>query len=471
MFTRPASVSFPRRLTLLTTAALFCLQLAGPTARASNQAFFITTVMKKAANDFESIRAGEKRVEASKETRRSILLNSLSVSGSTGLGSTQTQMTGLRDRQTQDKTGMVSAQLSWSMATWFNLKGADLSTDLQRAALKALRMQLATEAADYDLRYVTSSARVVYLNLVLQGLKEIQDELTQPGQKLVLSDSSRAILSSKIVDYENELVAETHSISSSAAYLEKYLGHAPPVIAPATAPLVKNAQTYKRGQPAGGQGDWQGLPWEELDATFAVPATAAEALRKSAQSPALIQAGLNEKQARNQWYLTVASAGPIFSLTFSRNLTSSFDGETTKHLDSTMGGANVGFQIGAGLAASLRSATILEEAARLDTAAQRKSIKAALIQSYNNMQLAREQLKTTEENLRQLMLAYQNAVITDDASFTTFVNLLGAVSQYSQAMARLSNNYQMTKIQIHGLTGTLLEAIDQEDKRLRERNR
>lgn len=426
---------------------------------------YITTVMKKAAYDFESIQAGEKRVESAQKSKRAVLLNSFSVSG--GISHTKGKSTlktePVYELNSNTNGVNMSVNFTISLATWLNMRQSDITIELQRSALRALQMQLAKDAARYYLDYGNSSIRIFYLEALKDGFVSIKKAVDDG--KLVLNDANRTLLDSTISGYDTQIAAERNDITSSAAVLEKYLGHPPSPLLPAYSRSDFNESRLAKVN----SNEIIGIDFEELDKTFVVPATAQLAFQQSQKSPALIDAQLQQKLARNLWYLTMASAGPMLTLSLSRNY--SYEREDAhRDSESYSATASLGFQIGAGLFYSLRSNELLEEAARLDERAQRKNIKANLIQLYTALKSSTEQLHSVDETFRQLLETIRKAQVKDNESFTNFLSLVSLLDSNSQLLTRFTADVTARKIDIHGQIGTLLEAVDKEEARLKKRS-
>ncbi|MGE3758471.1 MAG: hypothetical protein AB7H97_11980 [Pseudobdellovibrionaceae bacterium] len=441
-----------------------------PSQAKSEKPIPMTTIMKKAAYEFVGVLAEQKKIEATEADKKASILNSLSVSGSVGVGQTETIVHAdpVTRSATFNSTNSVSAALSFSLATWLGVKISDLTKETQVEGLKLLRMTLASEVAGHHLTYQSSQGRITNIQVILYLLGLIKQKVDEG--KLVLDDTRLALLSDRLAKFNVLMINEHRTFRIANANLEKFLGRPLPPPEPFI-PQNKKAinelvgANSEGGLPIDLDATWKGLPWDYINNTYPVPPTADQAFAKSQKNPSLIMAHLGEKLAKTVWYMTLASNGPVFTISISRNFTDGLEWDETMPMDSTVGSANLSIRIGAGIIHSLHSKDLLVESAKLSTKAQKLGVKVNFVQLYESFGAATDQLVQLEKSFKVVLDAINNFKLITNDNFDDFIGLLDALDMTSMALyAQLAASTQ-SKIQIHGQMGTLLEQMEVEEAR------
>lgn len=439
-----------------------------PSEQKSEKPIPMTTIMKKAAYDFSGVLAEEKKIAATESDKKAAILNSLSVSGTFGVGHTEVAVQDQDFTQVRNfaRNDSVSVALSFSLATWLGVKQSELTIQVQEQALKLLRMTLASEVAGHHLTYQASQARIANLQFLIYLLDLIKQSVDQG--KLELDDTRLTLLTDRIAKFKVLLISEQRTFRIANANIEKFLGR--PL--PPPEPFIKHPEKDKFSQSASDVGlpielksSWKGLPWDYINATYPVPATAELAFAQSQKNPALIMSHLGEKLAKTTWYLTLASSGPVFTISLAKNFSDGLEWDEAYPTNSAVASANVGFRIGAGIIHSLHSNDLLVESAKLSTKAQRLSVKVNFVELYESFGAATDQLIQLEKTFKVTLEAIINFKIITNDNFDDFTSLLDALDSTSMALSAQVAEVTLNKIKIHGQMGTLLEQMEVEEKR------
>lgn len=411
----------------------------------------LSEIMTAAAFDTPTVAAKALEAKATGKRKTAILLDQISLSGSINntTSSSSSRIDGLppTPMKSHTESRSIGVHLSLSLQTWLQAKGVKLNQKMMESALLALRMQMATDAAEAFLRMRNSDSRILHMGLFLRALQDIQTK-SRTGQ-ILLNPVVAAQLTAKISEIQTSLGSLRMQKEVAAADVETFLNR--DFVEPQEAIEAATANGYR----------WEGLPWKQIDKLFPVPTSPEEAFALAAKSPALIQAQLAEDSARNQWHLTAAGVTPRLTLSFQR--TSTITSMGTMGPSQSMNGdqVSVGLAIGisGGFAHRLSADRILQEVAELSHEATERRIRAGFKKMYPVLTQTRIQLQMIEETLSAILPSIENADPQTDKDVSEYIQLISTVDMTLAQLAEQFKTYLMTRIQVHGAIGTLLEEI------------
>lgn len=418
----------------------------------------LSYVMKKAAIEYPTVLAQGKSIEAAALKEKSILLNSLTLTGSISKSKSNMDMSvgdvrGLR-ANSDSTSSSIGIQLLLSLATWFQAKGVALDEQMERNALRAMQMQLAADAAKAYIVFYSNESRLRYLRLVATSLDGAKRAVG--SGKLKLGPNNIGALEQKIYDIGAMIGTMKNNTDVSAIELRKYLGGASFQL-PVT-PIEPTLTDAERARVESGNL----VDWGEVESVFPIPPTPDDALAQARTSPALIKAGLSEQVAENQWYLTAAGYGPYLVFSFERSFsdTNSTIPDMAVGMNGNTFTARLGFDLGAGIGFDLAAADALKEMARYHTASTELEIWAEIEKHYRNVEYAHKQMVTHSEAVAVILKTLKNGKFDTDSEFGEFLDLVDALTSSSAQLTDQSGNYLFNKIDLHGLMGTLMEEAD-----------
>lgn len=441
----------------LTTVFAWGAERAG--ASKSDHLVTLSEIMRRAAFEYPTVKAREKQIESTREDRAGVILDQLSLTGSIR----SSRMTGRTDLsagslgpgapalslQTTEISKQRSVGMSFmlSLETWFRAKGMALTEQLQESALLALRMQLASDAAQALMTFNYVEGRLAQQRQFLSDLLKVQESVS--SGRIALSQVNQGLLSGKIAELQASLGAAELQRETVKADLENFL----------------DVENYEPDWPPIIQvRPWPGLPWSEIESTFPIPSTWEEAMARSENSPALIQAVLSQKQSRNQWYLTAAGYGPRVVLSFEK-IESSVKGGAVGGGQNFKGDqvtAGIRMAIGGGVYHHLKATSLLEDAAQLDKQSEERRVKTTLKKLYPTHEYTRKQLQALEQGLKMSLPALGKAQPRSEKEVVEYVHLVSGVDASWAQLTEQLTALLMTRIRIHGLTGTLLEEVERQ---------
>lgn len=440
-------------------------------ARAPGQ-LKITTIMKKAAYDYPSVHASEKQIEATRSSKTGALLSAISVSSSLGYNQNKTTTTTFGEsHQTQQKGRSfgLGAQLSLSLSMWFQQRSFKLTEETQKAALQALQMELAFNAAEVYMDYFNADGRITYLRNILQTLRALHEKVAS-GQ-LAISSASQSILQAQIDSTQSSLDSVEARKESAAANMEKYLGEAPSLLRASISEASRKAMNADCGYDKM-RSSYKGIypyeiviNWEYVNQFFPTPDTPEEAFERAQAAPALVQSDLSRKSASNQWYLTLSASGPRVILRVDRNTADTLHqpGDIDTRSRGTSFMASFHFDLDGGFVHRLKADGLLEEAAQHSKNATERQILASIKRTYVELKETKKQIMNSERSLLNVVDALAKIQPTDDDSLGNYLTLISNLDSFSSQISHQIAGFILTRIQIHNLMGTLLKEIERID--------
>lgn len=422
---------------------------AEPSTSSANGRELLQT-MRLASETYPSVLAERRSAEAESQRRRASQLDALSVTGSVGL--THTTPRGGESPHTT-RSASVGVQLTLSLATWLQVDQHQISDAVARAALRALQITLAAEAARAHFDYANARARLSIAQRVQAELNGLKRRIQSQG--LSLTPSTLAQLDAAISAAERGQLSETNAIDLTLVELERLTGRRPP-----------SPQMHAHGYVQKSlQGDWPVAQPGELAALFPLPATPELAFARAQQSPALVQTRLQENLTRVNWHLEFWSQnGPTLTLSLSRDASilerRGFEGAMEReHSGGLSTSAVLSFRLGAGAPLHLRTLGLLQEASRYSRLAKEREIRAQITQTYLQLRGLTAQLQSASESFRQVRSALQNADVQNSDDVDTYMSLLSSVEGLAHAMVQLTAQETLLRVQAQSLIGNLLESV------------
>jgi outer membrane protein TolC len=442
----------------------------------------LAELMSAASENYGTVRASEAQIKATTNNAVAVALNSLSLSGAISsskeadsINNTVTGATLDRPAGIVGSSSTLGVRLLLSLTTWFQARGILITKQIQESALQAMKMQLATNAAQAYVSYSINDLRMKYLSLYLKRFMQIQGGLEQaPAQAPhgggnnggeddlagMMGENLKTQISTKIAAIQESIRQAQLQKWQARDTMLMYLGK--PYVQ-AIDKEVDLTDTKSLGDIVNAKA--AKLDLDYINSLFPVPATYEEAVALAQKSPALIQADLNVKAAQNQWYLTLASMGPFVSFSFSENMQKvdqSYDptpktfSNVIKRTDGGVFVASVGINLGAGVFNSLRSNQLLEEASVDNREATQDQIKTQIGQLYDSLFSIVEEMKLNDQIVQQSVPIIMQAQIPQGRHLQEFIQLFNNLDEASEKLSEEFMAYINTRLQIHDMTGTLL---------------
>jgi|GEM_PF-4501851 len=420
--------------------------------------------MLNAARNYVSVKAKEKELEATRAGRRGARWDSVGISG--GINRSRTNPRNTTDPSSENASTSMSASISIALTSWFADRGIKLTEEIQRNAMRALQLQLAIEAANAHYEFTKSTNQLVLVGSIGSNLENLK--FCAEAGAIQLNPENKALLDVQLTAVQLKLETIEAQLESAQSTLKRLIGKPYPNVLPLYKALLQETRRIRREDFCKISKDkgkvnakLSQIPWDKIDTTFPVPATVAESARIARSSPALVTAGLSTDMARNQWHLAMAGLAPVLSFNFSRGRSELSSGGASFSQESDTYTVSLGFQIRGGIAYHLRSAELLEDAARLNARATELQILNSLEHSYLGLRSARASVQLTEHSLRYTIFPALNAINSiDDSNLKVVLSLFEVATAQVDALVAGINAYTLQRASILAQNGSLLRVID-----------
>lgn len=356
----------------------------------------------------------------------------------------------IASRQSLARSGLA-VQLVLSVKMALESRGLRLSADLQDTVLQASRMQLALDASNAYFAYFAGKGRLAITNELLDELEPVRRMRGLDRNELGDIEGLYAAL------VESKRTTQT-SIANARARIERYLqAKLPPEPhhqRGAREPLFRELDFWIEklgGQPSSA-------------AASGLPATEDEALQRARNSPVLIQAGLSEAIARNQWYLAMSEGLPQLVLRWQ-----SINGPLTFLEAGGVGARATEQSLTAALVMTLSPGQLFTadaerlrtEAARLDSRTVRLNLQAGIAAGYASLRRDRQRLENAKQALMANLIGIRQFGQVHGGNDHHFTSLVSRANEFAALLENAHTNYFATVFGLHAQIGTLLQLLPQ----------
>ncbi len=423
------------------------------------------------ATEYVSVEADRKIIQARQLVSIATVLDSAGLTGSQSESmNNDTSKQNVEHRKFENKSRSnrssqsLDFSLNFSLATFFSFRDSSLQVDIAKAQLEAKRMSLAADAAQAYLTFVSQIG--LWSSFTQSG--DVVEKLIEKATNL--GSTAKASLSNAVFGAFRAPAINSSLIGHKSLHqLQEY----DPEFSSEIAEISKSSAKPK-GNVNDSSGDYDNDPDKlieyleelhvaQLNSMFNIPDTAEEAFARSQKSVARIEPGIKEELAVNNWFLTLAQAGPRIGVNFTKysgGFRQAGFGRPVSN-EGVSSTVNVSFALSGGLPLYLASQSMLIDASELQTIDVDNQIRTRFRDKYAELEFFDAQHRLNIKNFRSLMTEL-NRIPYDKLTDNEAYQLSSLYPRLSIAVREISNDVDVIlkkRIEILSLMGTLIETL------------